>query len=86
MTYIGKTTLALALVVGAFGATSALAGNGDMDQTKLQLKDGSCQDTVVTLSATSPDAIKDQIRLQLKDGSCQDTTVTVQSAPTAVNK
>jgi hypothetical protein len=32
------------LISGAMAVTVAAAGNGDMDQTKDQLKDGSCDD------------------------------------------
>lgn len=74
MTYLNKTTLALALAVGAFGATGLFAGNGDMDQLRdqlrEQLKDGSCQELLDETLAANPDATMEQIRLRLRDGSC----------------
>jgi hypothetical protein len=82
---IGKAWIAM--MVGAFvmigGLATVAAGNmnGDclLDQDRLQLKDGSCQDDVLEDAAATDgmngDCLQDQDRLQLKDGSCQDETL-----------
>ena len=76
MTYLGKTALAATFALGALGATAVTAGNGDMDQIKLHLKDGSCLDQAELLLADAT-LTADQIQQQLRDGSCllDDTAV-----------
>lgn len=66
---IALTVCVAALVMVVAATTVAAAGNmnGNCDQTRDQLKDGSCLDS-------DCDGIPDQIRDrdQLRDGSCQD--------------
>jgi len=78
MTHLTFFTLAVALTLGA---APVLAGNGDLSQIRLQLRDQSCVDTATELLADQTMTM-DQVRDRLGDCSClltdDDTVVTPQ--------